>query len=128
MSPSSVLRSTAGTKATLLASWRSRHQTSCISTHFSTGGWTDGTRWRRTTSRSAAAFTSPPYEMDDAKVQFVGDAAVLTFNFVSYGGTEDAFRWNCTEVYRRSGPTLQIIQTHWSFTRGARPTVEAQVR
>src|SRR2546423_14804541 len=28
------------------------------------------------------------YEMDNAKVQFVGDAAVLTFNFVSYGGFE----------------------------------------
>jgi hypothetical protein len=30
------------------------------------------------------------YEMDNAKVQFAGDAAVLTFNLVSYGGTEDA--------------------------------------
>jgi uncharacterized protein (TIGR02246 family) len=61
------------------------------------------------------------YEMDNAKVQFVGDAAVLTFNLVSYGGTEDAFRWNCTEVYRRSGTSWHIIQTHWSFTRGERP-------
>lgn len=56
------------------------------------------------------------YEMDNAKVQVAGDAAVLTFNFVSYGGTDDAFRWNCTEVYRRSGAKWQIIQTHWAFT------------
>lgn len=62
------------------------------------------------------------YEMENAKVQLVGDAAVLTFNFVSYGGSEDAVRWNCTEVYRRAGRSWQIIQTHWSFTRGERPT------
>ncbi|MGE3374936.1 MAG: nuclear transport factor 2 family protein [Vicinamibacteria bacterium] len=61
------------------------------------------------------------YEMDNANVQFAGDAAVLTFNFVSYGGTEDAFRWNCTEVYRRSEGKWAIIQTHWAFTRGERP-------
>jgi ketosteroid isomerase-like protein len=62
------------------------------------------------------------YEMDNARVQLAGHAAVLTFNFVSYGGSEDAFRWNCTEVYRRTGRSWQIIQTHWSFTRGERPT------
>lgn len=65
------------------------------------------------------------YEMDNAKVQFAGDAAILTFNFVSYGGSEDAFRWNCTEVYRRAGEAWQIIQTHWSFTRGERPKTKA---
>jgi uncharacterized protein (TIGR02246 family) len=65
------------------------------------------------------------YEMDHAKVQIVGDAAVLTFNFTSYGGSEDAFRWNCTEVYRRAGGSWQIIQTDWSFTRGERPPVRA---
>ena len=58
----------------------------------------------------------------DVKAHLVGDAAVLTFNFTSYGGSEDAFRWNCTEVYRRAGRSWQIIQTHWSFTRGERPT------
>ena len=62
--------------------------------------------------------------VDNAKVQLVGDAAVLTFNFVSYGGSEDAFRGNCTEVYRRSRDSWRIIQTHWSFTRGDRPTTK----
>lgn len=62
------------------------------------------------------------YEMNNAEVQFAGDAAVLTFNFVSYGGTDDAFRWNCTEVYRRAGTRWEIIQTHWAFTRGERPS------
>src|SRR5436305_1560127 len=41
------------------------------------------------------------YELLNPKVQSIGDAAVLTFNYVSYGGNEDEFRWNCTEVYRR---------------------------
>lgn len=60
------------------------------------------------------------YELINPRVQLVGPAAVLTFNFVSYGSSEDAYRWSCTEVYRRSGDGWEIIQTHWSFTRGAR--------
>ncbi|MCJ7717454.1 MAG: nuclear transport factor 2 family protein [Anaerolineales bacterium] len=60
------------------------------------------------------------YELLNPLVQQIGDAAVLTFNFVSYGGDEDAYPWNCTEVYRRSGEKWQIIQTHWSYTLAVR--------
>ncbi len=60
------------------------------------------------------------FEMLNPRVQRIGDAAVLTFNFVSYGGNEDALRWNCTEVFRRRGETWKLAQTHWSFTRGRR--------
>jgi ketosteroid isomerase-like protein len=60
------------------------------------------------------------YELLNPIVQQVGDAAVLTFNYVSYGGSEDAYRWNCTEVYRYSGERWEIIQTHWSFTLAVR--------
>ncbi len=60
------------------------------------------------------------YELLNPLVQIVGDAAVLTFNHVSYGGTEDEYRWNCTEVYRRSGDKWEIIQTHWSYTLAVR--------
>jgi len=60
------------------------------------------------------------YELLNPLVQVVGDAAVLTFNYVSYGGTEDAHRWNCTEVFRRSGARWEIIQTHWSYTKAVR--------
>jgi hypothetical protein len=42
---------------------------------------------------------------------------VLTYNFVSYGGNENAMRWNCTEVYTRPDDDWRIIQTHWSFTK-----------
>jgi Calcium/calmodulin dependent protein kinase II association domain len=54
-------------------------------------------------------------------VQAIGDAAVLTFNFISYGGNEDRLRWNCTEVYRRTDRQWRIVQTHWSFTEAGIP-------
>ena len=53
-------------------------------------------------------------------VQVVGDAAVLTFNYVSYSAGNQLSPWNCTEVYRRSQDTWSIIQTHWSFTKSKR--------
>jgi ketosteroid isomerase-like protein len=60
------------------------------------------------------------FEMLNPKVQRIGEAAVLTFNFVSWGGDENAWRWNCTEVFRRRGEIWKLAQTHWSFTRGRR--------
>ncbi len=56
------------------------------------------------------------FQLLNPLVQRVGPAAVLTFNFVSWGGEGDEHRWNCTEVYRQSGSRWEIIQTHWSFT------------
>jgi len=60
---------------------------------------------------------SPRFEIIDPLVQEIGEAAVLTFRFNSYGKSEGSvMRWNCTEVYRRSGESWKIAQTHWSFT------------
>jgi len=56
------------------------------------------------------------YELLNPFVQVIGDAAVLTFNYVSYIEGKET-RWNCTEVYRRDGALWQIIQTHWSYTQ-----------
>jgi ketosteroid isomerase-like protein len=56
------------------------------------------------------------FELINPLVQQIGGAAVLTFNFVSYGGDENELRWNCPEVYRRDTDGWRIIQTHWSFT------------
>jgi ketosteroid isomerase-like protein len=56
------------------------------------------------------------YELLNPLVQVVGDAAVLTFNYVSYAGDSEQ-RWNCTEVYRCKDNRWQIIQTHWSYTQ-----------
>lgn len=57
------------------------------------------------------------WEIVAPQVQCIGDAAVLTFQFVSRDGSENALRWNCTEVYRRAaGGRWSIVQTNWSFT------------
>ena len=55
------------------------------------------------------------FEMKDPKVQVCGDAAVLTFNHVSYVDDRQV-RWNCTEVYRKREDDWWIIQSHWSYT------------
>jgi hypothetical protein len=60
------------------------------------------------------------YELLNPRVHVVGDAAVLTFNYVSYGTQGQRSPWNCTEVYRRSGGKWLIIQTHWSYTKSVR--------
>jgi len=60
------------------------------------------------------------YELLNPLVQRLGNAAVLTFNYVSYGGAEDEHRWNCTEVYERLVDGWKIIQTHWSYTLAKR--------
>jgi ketosteroid isomerase-like protein len=57
------------------------------------------------------------YDLLNPKVQRCGDMAVLSFNYVSFGGNEDRYPWNCTEVYRREPDGWHIIQTHWSLTR-----------
>ena len=57
------------------------------------------------------------FELLNPAVQIIGDAAVLTFNFVSWAEDGSVNRWNCTEVYRKAAETWQIVQTHWSFTQ-----------
>ena len=61
---------------------------------------------------------APQHEMIDPKVQMIGDgAAVLTFRFVSYNGSEGKrVAWNCSEAYRRDAEGWRIVQTHWSLT------------
>jgi hypothetical protein len=56
------------------------------------------------------------YELLNPLVQVCGQAAVLTFNYVSWSGSNET-RWNCTEVYRHGGDAWWIIQTHWSYTQ-----------
>jgi hypothetical protein len=55
------------------------------------------------------------FELINPRVQICGNAAVLTFNYVSHTG-EITCRWNCTEVYRHTPRGWRIIQTHWSMT------------
>jgi ketosteroid isomerase-like protein len=60
------------------------------------------------------------FEIIDPRVQQVGKLAVLTYNFVSYGGSEQALRWNCSEVYRYRSGRWKLVQTHWSFTEAGK--------
>jgi hypothetical protein len=56
------------------------------------------------------------FELLNPKVQVIGDAAVLTFNYQGYVG-EQIHKWNCTEVYAFRKNEWKIIQTHWSLTK-----------
>lgn len=62
------------------------------------------------------------FELPNPRIQRVGDAAVLSFDFVSYGDNRDPQRWHCTEVYRRDQQGWRIIQTHWSLTWAGTPS------
>jgi len=53
------------------------------------------------------------FDFVDPRVIEIGDAVVLNYDFVSWGGEE--VRWHCTEVFRRAGDTWRLVTTHWSF-------------
>ena len=61
------------------------------------------------------------YEMIDPQVYRAGDAAILTYNLVSYGrtpaGDAMAVRWNSTAVYAQIDRQWKIVHSHWSFTK-----------
>ena len=62
------------------------------------------------------------YDMARPTVQQHGDAAILTFNLVSYrrraDGTEHAIaHWNSTEVYARVEGAWWIVHSHWSWVK-----------
>ena len=57
-------------------------------------------------------------EMLNARVQVMGDTAVLTFNYVvrNIDGRAVVRRWNAVEVYNKRDGEWRIVNTHWSFT------------
>jgi len=62
------------------------------------------------------------YDMVNPSVQRHGDAAILTFNLISYrrepDGAERAFvRWNSTETYARVEGRWRIVHSHWSYVK-----------
>ena len=63
-------------------------------------------------------------EIVDPRVQLAGDAAILTFRLIGHG-SEGSMQWNCTEVYRRSGESYQIVHSHWSLTQGGVKVINA---
>ncbi|MDR1989842.1 MAG: nuclear transport factor 2 family protein [Acidobacteriaceae bacterium] len=62
------------------------------------------------------------YDMVRPNVQQHGDAALLTFNLVSYrrrpdGTTHPIAHWNCSELYARFNGAWRIAHSHWSFVK-----------
>lgn len=62
------------------------------------------------------------YEMVDPVVQQHGDAAILTFNLLSYrrhpDGTDHVIaHWNSTEAYARVEGRWRIVHSHWSYVQ-----------
>jgi ketosteroid isomerase-like protein len=60
------------------------------------------------------------FDMIDPKVQRHGDAALLTFNLVSYitqpdGRERTIARWNSSELYGRVHGAWRIVHSHWSY-------------
>jgi len=58
-------------------------------------------------------------EMLNARVQVMGETAVLTFNYVVRKLENRAVvrRWNAVEVYNKRDGEWRIVNTHWSFTQ-----------
>lgn len=54
------------------------------------------------------------FEMIDPRVQFAGDAALLTYRFDSEG-SEGPKQWNTTEVYQWISDEWKIVHSHWAF-------------
>ena len=54
------------------------------------------------------------FKMIAPRVQFAGDAAILTYRFDSHG-SEGLMRWNTTEVYQKGPSGWKIIHTHWAL-------------
>lgn len=59
------------------------------------------------------------YEMIDPLVQVSDKIAVLSYNLISYMGS-NVFREKCTEIYKQeSDNQWKIIHSHWSLVRQA---------
>ncbi|MBU7019264.1 MAG: DUF4440 domain-containing protein [Theionarchaea archaeon] len=67
-------------------------------------------------------------EFIDPEVRIVGDAAVLTYNYLSTVTTAEGLvtgqtLWNTTEVYFQLGGTWKIAHTHWSYVKHKLPRI-----
>jgi ketosteroid isomerase-like protein len=61
------------------------------------------------------------YEMINPKVQFLGTAAVLSYQLVNHlvlpNGSPATVQWNSTKVYGQAGKGWELVHDHWSFTK-----------
>jgi ketosteroid isomerase-like protein len=56
------------------------------------------------------------YEILAPRFHAFADAVVLTYNFVSFSGSEASSAWNCTEVFALREGGWRLVQSHWSLT------------
>jgi len=58
-------------------------------------------------------------EMQNERVQVMGDTAVLSFNYIARNVDTKAIvhRWNAVEVYNKRDGEWRIVNTHWSLTQ-----------
>lgn len=59
--------------------------------------------------------TAIAWEVFEPRVVEIGEVAILTFRFRSWGASGVLVEWNCSEVYRRRPAGWRIAQTHWSL-------------
>jgi len=72
--------------------------------------------------RVSGTASIPKFEFVNPRVLAIGDAAVLTYNLLTYDANGAVTsRWNFSEVYRRSGQRWEIVQSHASFVHGQPP-------
>jgi ketosteroid isomerase-like protein len=57
------------------------------------------------------------YDMIDPRVQEHGDAAVLTFNLISYRDEIPISGWNSTEMCARVGGRWRLVHSDWSYIK-----------
>jgi ketosteroid isomerase-like protein len=61
------------------------------------------------------------YEMTDAKIQRLGDVAVLSYQLTSHAimpdGSPYTARWNSTKVYGLYNGNWKLFHDHWSFIK-----------
>lgn len=62
-------------------------------------------------------------EFIDPRIEIVGDAAVLSYNYRSKpdAASPNELLWNTTEVYFRREGQWRIVHSHWSYVRHRHP-------
>jgi hypothetical protein len=57
------------------------------------------------------------YEMEDTKVQYFGDVAVLTFRYQGFVDGQPGQPWKATSVYHFSDEEWKAVHAHWSLVK-----------
>ncbi len=56
------------------------------------------------------------WQILEPRVEEIGEIALLSYRFRSWGEGGATVGWNCSEAFRRRDEGWRIVHTHWSFT------------